>query len=286
MARAGAGAPGGRINRRFLMLALVSAALSAVLVYVALNQGGTTDKASSETSAEIVVAAVEIPARTQITAEMVKLKSVPVSAKMTTVYEDLEDAVGRVTRYPIEIDEQVTSAKTVSLRGEQETDALAFVIPSGMRAISIKADQVLSAGGLVLPGDYVDILAVFNVEDQKGEEREAYLVRTILQNVEVLAVAQTIADVPPEEDTNGAANASANQGQRARASEAEPDPEATTLTLLVQPEQAEWLFLAEANGTLRAIVRGFGDSETPDVRPIIETELLPAGFVPPPPRAQ
>jgi pilus assembly protein CpaB len=167
-------------------------------------------------------------------------------------------------------------------------DALAFVIPQGMRAISIKADQVLSAGGLVLPGDYVDILGVFNVEDQKGEEREAYLVRTILQNVEVLAVAQTIADVPPAEEdgADGGENAASTQEQRARGSEAEPNPEATTRTLLVQPEQAEWLFLAEANGTLRAIVRGFGDSDALDVRPIIETELLPSGFVPPPARQQ
>lgn len=289
MARAGAGAPAGRINRRFLMLALVSAALSAALVYVALNKGGGGGEGDGSTaSVEAVVAAVDIPARTLITAEMVKVKSIPVGAKTEAAYDDVDDVVGKVTRYPIVIDEQVTSVKTVSLQGQQMIDALAFVIPKGMRAISIKADQVLSAGGLVLPGDYVDILAVFNVEDQKGEEREAYLVRTILQNVEVLAVAQTIADVPPEEEeeeTNGAENASSTE-QRSRGSEAEPNPEATTLTLLVQPEQAEWLFLAEANGTLRAIVRGFGDSDAPEVRPIIETELLPSGFVPPPPRQQ
>ncbi len=65
-----------------------------------------------------------------------------------------------------------------------------------MRAISINADQVLSAGGLVLPGDYVDIIGVFDVKSAEGTEEEAYLVRTVLQNVEVLAVAQTICRRP------------------------------------------------------------------------------------------
>jgi pilus assembly protein CpaB len=289
MARAGAGASGGRINRRFLMLALVSAALSAALVYVALNKdGGGGEGETSAAKVEAIVAAADIPARTLITADMLELKSIPADAKMEAGYDNIDDVVGEVTRFPIVADEQVTSAKIVSLQGQQMIDALAFVIPDGMRAISIKADQVLSAGGLVLPGDYVDILAVFSVSDEKGEDHESYLVRTILQNVEVLAVAQTIADVPPEEEeeTNGAEEASSTGEQRARASEAEPNPEATTLTLLVTPEQAEWLFLAEANGTLRAIVRGFGDSETPEVRPITEPELLPGDFVPPAPRQE
>jgi pilus assembly protein CpaB len=284
MARAGAGGP--TVNRRFLMLALVSAALSAVLVYVAISRagggGGGDGGESAVTTASVVVAAVEIPARTPITEEMVELRDVPLSVMSTTALSGVEDAVGKVTRYPIPIGEQVTSAKVVSLDAPIGTDALAFVVPKGKRAISIKADQVLSAGGLVLPGDYVDIIGVFDVEKEGGGGKEDdYFVRTILQNVEVLAVAQTIADVPPavgEEETEETADVGTD-GQRARGSEAEPNPEATTLTLLVDPEQAEWVFLAEANGTLRAIVRGFGDSDVIDVRSIVETELQPPDMV-------
>ena len=279
MARAGAGGPAGRINRRFLMLALVSAALSALLVFVAISRAGGGKQSSGSTdTAAVVVAAVDIPARTQITKDMVKVRDVPVSIKPEMAYSTVDEVIGKATRYPLVVEEEVTSLKVVSLQGVQGADSLSFTIPKGMRAISIKADQVLSAGGLVLPGDYVDIIGVFNVKDKDGNEQEAYFVRTILQNIEVLAVAQTIADVPPPADGDGTeAAATTSESQRARGSEADPNPEATTLTLLVEPEKAEWLFLAEANGTLRAIVRGFGDSDSTDVRPIVETELFPPG---------
>jgi len=282
MARSGAGGPAGRINRRFLMLALVSAALSAMLVYVAISRAGGGGKdGESSTTAPVVVAAVDIPARTQITAEMVKVRDMPVDVKPEASYGSVDEVIGKATRYPLSVDEEVTSSKVVSLEPMQGADSLAFVIPKGMRAISINADQVLSAGGLVLPGDYVDIVGVFNLKKADGNEEEAYYVRTIIQNVEVLAVAQTIADVPPPAEDGTAAAATDSSGtQRARGSEAEPNPEATTLTLLVEPEKAEWVFLAEANGTLRAIVRSFGDSDVTDVRPIIKTELLPPGVAP------
>ena len=281
MARSGAGGPAGKINRRLLMLALVSAALSAMLVYVAISRAGGGKESESTTTAPVVVAAVDIPPRTQITAEMVKVRDVPVSFKSAASYGSVDEVIGKATRYPLSVDEEVTSSKLVSLEPLQGADSLAFVIPKGMRAISINADQVLSAGGLVLPGDYVDIVGVFSLKNADGNEEESYFVRTILQNVEVLAVAQTIADVPPPAEDGTAAVAADSSGtQRARGSEAAPNPEATTLTLLVEPEKAEWVFLAEANGTLRAIVRSFGDSDVTDVRPIIKTELLPPGVAP------
>jgi pilus assembly protein CpaB len=143
-----------------------------------------------------------------------------------------------------------------------------------MRAISISADQVLSAGGLVLPGDYVDIIAVFNVKNSQGDEEEAYFVRTILQNVQVVAVAQKLADTPAAGDESG------------KKSDSKPDPEATTLTILATPEQAEFVFLAESNGTLRAVLRSYGDAGTETPRPIVETELWPAGMPLPPARQQ
>jgi pilus assembly protein CpaB len=264
------------------MLALVSAALSAMLVYVAISRAGGGSKGSeSTTTAAVVVAAVDIPARTQITEKMVKVEDVPVNFKSEASYGSVDEVIGKATRYPLSLDEEVTSSKVVSLEPMQGADSLAFVIPKGMRAISINADQVLSAGGLVLPGDYVDIVGVFSLKKADGNEEQSYFVRTIIQNVEVLAVAQTITDVPPPaEDGTAAAAADSSGTQRARGSEAAPNPEATTLTLLVEPEKAEWVFLAEANGTLRAIVRSFGDSDVTDVRPIVKTELLPPGVTP------
>ena len=269
MARAGAGGPAGRINGRFMLLTIVCAALSAILVYAGIARSGGKESEPSTATEATVLAAVDIPARTQITVEMVELRDVPLAGRAATALSGIDDVVGKVTRYPLALEEQVTPNKIVSLQAGEATDSLSFVVPKGMRAISISADQVLSAGGLVLPGDYVDIMGVLSGTKPDGSVIDNYVVKTILQNVQVLAVAQTIADTP-------AAGEDVSDGQSSRGSESKPNPEATTLTILVEPEQAEWLFLAESNGTLRAVVRGFGDADVTQVRPIFQNELSPA----------
>ena len=270
MARAGAGGSVGRINGRFALLTIVCGILSAVLVYAAIaRNGGAKGTASAETTAATVIAAVDIPARTEITAEMVELRDVPVSGRAAMALSSIDDVVGKVTRYPVVLDDQLTLSKVVSVDGSENVDSLAFVVPDGKRAISISADQVLSAGGLVLPGDYVDIMGVLSGTKPDGSEVDNYVVKTILQNLQVLAVAQTIADAP------AGGEATASDGQKGSSSESKPNPEATTLTILVSPEQAQTLFLAESNGTLRAVVRGYGDANVTELAPIYQNQLTP-----------
>jgi pilus assembly protein CpaB len=281
MARPLTGSATGRANRRYLALALILALLSAVLVYTAISHAGGEDGTTPVSVTTVVVAKESIPARTEILSSMVELRQVPINARGDFALGSIEEVVGKVTRYPLAINEQVLSSKIVSADSPTEGEALSFIIPEGMRAISISTNQVLSAGGLILPGDYVDILGVFDLESEAGdkkETRDAFYVQTILQNVEVLAVAQTIVDiVPVDGEENGEAVSS--QSQRARNTEEEPLPDAATVTLLATPEQAELLFLAESNGMLRAVLRGFGDAQEQEVRPITELELIPPDVV-------
>ena len=273
MAGAGAGGPASRINRRYLLLTIVFAALSAILVYAAVSRGGgTTKQAESATlTGSMVVAKADIPARTQITADMLTLEDVPVDVRPAAALTNIDDAVGKLTRYPISAGEELTASKIVSLQGSETTNSLSFDVPKGMRAISIQADQVISAGGLVLPGDYVDIMSVLNGIKPDGSTVENYVVKTILQNVQVLAVAQNVADVAAGADTSTTSGTADNS----HGSAAKPNPDATTLTILTTPEQSELLFLAESNGKLRAVVRGFGDADTTELPPIFQNELVP-----------
>jgi pilus assembly protein CpaB len=293
MARSVTSMAAGRNNRRYVVLAVVLALLSAVLVYATLSRAGDDGGLGSGDVQTVVVAKEAIPARTEITSSMVELRQVPINARGDQALVSTDDVVGKATRYPVAANEQILASKIVSPELPTEGKALSFVVPEGKRAISISISQVVSAGGLILPGDYVDILGVFNVEVSAAppsspgqpvysfsmiggekETLESFYVSTILQNVEVLAVAQTIVDVVPVVGEENGETVSA-ESQRARNTEEEPLPDATTITLLVTPEQAELLFLAESNGTLRAVVRGFGDSEQMDVRPVTELELLP-----------
>jgi pilus assembly protein CpaB len=209
---------------------------------------------------------------------------VPSDTRSELAYTDLTQVVGRVTRYPIATNEEVLSTKVVSLESAAKTgDSLSYVIPEGRRAISIEVNQVISSGGLVLPGDYVDVIGVFNVNFRDGDQErteEKYFSRIILQNIEVLAVAQTVVDTPPEvgttTGTDGETATTDASGQRVRNTEAAPEPKASTVTLSVTPQEAQLLFLAEENGVLRLAVRPYGDAEVQNVPFVAETELIPS----------
>jgi pilus assembly protein CpaB len=182
--------------------------VAAILVYVALTREseGTGGAAGAASTVPAVLAKQDIPARTKITTDMVGLRQMPADDRSELAYTDLSEVVGRVTRYPIATNEQVLSTKVVALEGAAATgDSLSYMIPEGRRAISIGVSEVVSSGGLVLPGDYVDVIGVFDVEFRNAqgetETQDKYFSRVILQNLEVLAVAQTLVDAPPEAGT-------------------------------------------------------------------------------------
>jgi pilus assembly protein CpaB len=278
----------GITNRRLLLLALVAGIVAAILVYTALSRGSeSTGGTSAVTSMEpAVVAKQDIPARTKITAGMVEVRQLSLDDRSELAFTDLSQVVGRVTRYPIATSEQVLSTKVVALDSAAVTgDSLSYVIPDGRRAMAVKVDEVVAVGGLVLPGDYVDVMATFDVTFRDGENEKTenkYFTRLILQNLEVLAVAQTVVDAPTEAGTATGSDSGATatgtettEGQRARNTEAEPEPKAATVTLSVTPQEAQLIFLAEQNGVLRMAVRPYGDAVVQDIPFVAEPELIP-----------
>lgn len=288
MARPLAGTAAGSTNRRLLLLALVASVVAAILVYAALSRSSesTGGAAGAASMVSAVVAKQDIPARTKITSSMVEVRQVPADTHSELAYTDLSEVAGQVTRYPIATNEEMLSTKVVSLNSVANTgDSLSYVIPEGSRAISIQVTQVVSSGGLVLPGDYVDIIGVFDVTFGAGDQEiteERYFSRIILQNIEVLAVAQTVVDTVPEAatttGTDGETTTTDDSGQRVRNTEAEPEPKASTVTLSVTPQEAQLLFLAEENGVLRLAVRPYGDATVQDIPFVAETDLIPTNL--------
>jgi pilus assembly protein CpaB len=260
----------GKTNRRFIILAFVLGLLGAVLVYVSFSRDtGAGGGVPGVANTAIVVAKQDIAARTKVTADMVEVKLVPVDAVSEASFTDTAKVVNQVTRFPIAANQQVLSSQVIPVTGRSGVSrALSYTIPAGKRAFAIQTSALASAGGLILPGDYIDILAVYDVQDG-DDQRDAFVVQTILQNVEVLAVSQTIVDT-----LGGETTASPNQ-QRARNTEAPANPEATTLTLLVTPEQVQQLFLSERHGELRYSLRAFGDGTEKPIEFLTQPDLLP-----------
>jgi len=251
----------GRVNRRFLLLAFILAILSAVLVYAAISR---SDDGGGSGAGEIpvVVAKAAIPAGTVITAGMLDVRQIPQTDVGDQAFSTAEGVIGQVARYPIAANEQILLSKVVGGTETLGSAVLSNILEQGMRGMAITTSSVVGAGGLVLPGDHVDLLWVPSEieEDHPG----SFLVA---EDVEVLAVKQTLVDLPPTAPGLQEGGDEGTVTQRVRGSEAEPIPDATTLTLMVTPEQAQMIFCAEAGGTLRLAVRAFGDTTPSGVPP-------------------
>ena len=256
MAQAIAAAPQGR-NRTMVLAALLFAAIAAVLVYAALqSQAGGGDSAplvSAETTV-VVVAVSSVPANTILTADMLEVRQVPLGSQLDGVFASTAGVVGLPTRYPLEAGEQVTPQKVGLNRIDAEND-VALVLPAGMRGFGVEVREVTGVGGLLLPGHFVDVIAVFA---ERNDESSRSIM--LLQDVEVLAVGQE-AQLPFPASGDGEAGLTGR-----RADDAERQPGASSTTLAVTPQDAQLLALVQQSGAAIWF----------SLRPVGDHEIVPA----------
>jgi pilus assembly protein CpaB len=280
---------GGRGNKAILVVGLFLGLVSAVLVYVYLSQGGGDEEASATATKPVVVATQDISARVRITAEMVEVKSLAENAVHPDAFSSTDELTDMVTTLPITEGEQILSSKVAATAREvpwpgDEELPLSYVVPPDQRALSVQVSEVTGAGGLILPGDFVDVIGVFDVtfygikEDDptSSEEFDDYVAVTVLQNVQVLAVAQEVAEALPEED--GDDGTTSEESQPVLPSPADPNPDATNVTLAVTPADAQKLALAEEMGVLKLSLRPVGETDESTVPAIINPEILPSNL--------
>ncbi|WP_309085964.1 Flp pilus assembly protein CpaB [Chelativorans sp.] len=150
--------------------------------------------------------------------------------------EELQNAVARVTLYA---GEPLRRAKLVQGAGQSFMSA---ILPPGKRAVATQIAADTSAGGFILPNDYVDVVMTRRSDDAAATN--GFVTETILENIRVLAIDQTI-----HED---------EEGRRVKLGE--------TATLELTPEQAEVITVAQQ----------MADRLTLSLRSIADTSQAPA----------
>ena len=249
-------------NRTMMVAAIAFAAIAALLLFVALRSsdsgaGGTIVPVATT---DVVVATQNVSANTKLRAEMIELKSIPVDQALTGGYTNVETAVGLPVRYPLQAGEQLTTSK-VGLEAIQDEKDLALVLDSGMRAFAVSASEVTAVGGLLLPKNYVDVVAVFANDEGRIES-----VATVLENIQVLGVAQEALEPVPATAIVGDSDASRSEagilGQRS--DEVERQPRARSVTLAVTPDQVQLLagLQSQDNVALWLSLRPLDDDES------------------------
>ena len=287
MARVLAGTSPERTNRVMLAAAIVFAGLAAALVFVSLRDGGGSDSSGPAATPNAVVANQAIPANTKLTADMLELRALPDGALVDGAYADMSAVVGLATRYPIAAGEQLTQQKLGATLIDDEHD-VSLVVDPGKRAFAVEVDEVTSVGGLLLPGYFVDVIAVFPEEFGLSSSSDTAAASdlgaiTLLQNIQVLSVAQEAQEpVPPAADVADAdgTGPAADTGPRGqRADDAERQPDARSVTIAVSPQDAQLLALVqERGGTIWLSLRGAGDHQELPIDPVaLQRALAAAG---------
>lgn len=241
------------MNRsRLLMiggLALAVGLLVAFSVYTRLRNISGSD--ANERGIPVVVAANDIAVGAKLSASDVTTVMIPQSAVPPNAFLDKTKPVGRGAILPMSKGEFILSTKLASLNAGA---GLPSLIPQGMRAVSVRVNDVVSVAGFVQPGSRVDVMTTGG----GGNERQT---TTVLENVAVIAVGKNL-------DRNS------------------PDaPFSPVITLLVSPDDAQKLALVSQEGRIQLSLRNPLDTKKEGIGSTRSSAVY-VGATPPPAEAK
>jgi pilus assembly protein CpaB len=230
---------------RKLIAVLTCAVIFGLFAALMVSRYLSNVKAQSKT---IVAASVPIPMSSQITADQLTLVHLPPEATPDGAYDSIEKLVGRVTVVGIGAKEPLTELK---LAPEGSAAGLAAMITEGTRAMTVKVDDVVGVAGFVLPGAWVDVVAVVDPREQTGMG-QGPTSKIVLQHIKVLASDRNI-----EKQATG-----------------ETTLIVKAVTLEVLPDQAEKLALAATEGKLQLVLRNSVDDDAVQTPGVDKRSLL------------
>ncbi len=204
------------------VIALLLSGLVTALLYQTLKNRFS---AKAEDTGQILVASSLLTVGQRIEEADIYYVSWPKGVEIKGSFQDAEQVLGRGVLVPIQANEPILESKLAPRGGGT---GLTSTIPEGKRAISVRVDDIVGVAGFVLPGTRVDVILSGSPERRNSVE----ISRVILENIEVLAAGQNL-----EKDANGKAQ------------------KVQVITLLVTPEQAQIVALAQNDGQIQLALR-------------------------------
>ena len=235
-------------NKR-LIIALTGAVICGLIGVMLITSYLSSLQRVSKDLGNVVVAKQEIPLGEKITVEQLAFAQIPNGSAPEGVFRKMDDVVGRVAITPIGVRETIT---TMKLAPAGTGGGLSAVIPEGYRAMTVKVDDVVGVSGFIMPGSFVDVVAVILPAAQQSAQAQGPISKIVLQNIKVLA-----------------------SGAKLDSPENQREPSAVkAVTLQVTPEQAEKLVLASNEGKLQLVMRSYTDQEDTQTKGADKSTLL------------
>ncbi len=237
------------MNFRRLAVALLVALLLSGAVTFFLSRKLTSHNSHS-TVLRYVAPARALQAGEVLKPEDLALVEWPSTLPLPGAFSKIADLAGRAVIYPLATSQPILDGY---LAAPGSGIGLTVKIPEGMRATSVKSDEVVGVAGFLFPGSHVDVLVTF-----RSDRFPTPATQIVLQDVEVLTIGQKL----------------------------EPDPQGkpenvNVVTLLLTPEDSQKLVLASTQGTVQFVLRNGADHTQVKALPIQIAQLSGAEPLPP-----
>jgi pilus assembly protein CpaB len=240
------------MNRnRLLLIGLFALALGALVSYAVYRNLQSRTAPSAVAGVEVVVASRDLQVGDKIQDADVRLVRLPADSIPPNVFHLMKSAIGRGVILPIGKGEFILPTKVAAENGGS---GLASLIPPGMRAVSVRVNEIVAVAGFVLPGTRVDVLLTGNPNGAAEPQTT-----TVLENVAVIAT-----------------------GQRLEHNSAGDPQSAPVITLLVSPDDAQKLTLASSQGQIQLSLRNPLDTKQQGIDAVRSGSLYKGGAPPPP----
>ena len=233
----------------FMGVALLAGICAAWLITVYLARRANQVVQVKVPTVRVAVAASDLPIATMLNKEMVELIEWPQNSLPAGSLAELKGVEGRVTMTALLKGEPIVESR---LAGKGAGEGLAAVIPTNLRAMTVKVNEVIGVAGFIHPGDLVDVVTtmVTPVDGDTSGSKQEYRSKIVLQNIKVMAVGEDMVTM-----------------------NAKP-VKVPVVTLLVTPEQSEKLALASSRGEVQLTLRSQLDRVQVATNGISPLELL------------
>lgn len=246
--------------KKVILFALIAALTAGALLYFYL--GKLEQKNEVKVVYEnVLVAAADIPAYSSITAEMVTVKQVPQGTSHPLAARTPEEVVGFVTENLIVAGEEILPVK---FKQPGQTDSgLSYIVPEGMRAVTVAVDEVSGVAGFLQRGDYVDVIAYTTTSYLAEGQTVPADATTVPTQATTLVAAQNVCV--------------AAVGTTLKTSAATDDAPAelyASVTLFLTPEDALRVIQSAKSGVIILALRASSDHAQNTEDPVVSDTLL------------
>jgi pilus assembly protein CpaB len=236
------------MSRQTMIALAVAVVLGLAAVYIAnIYIGGSKQQQELQGTTKVAVASIPMAYGTELTPDKVRFVDYPAASippgSFTTASQIMPAGQKRFVLLPLSINEPILADK-ISAPGAGAS--IAALLPDGMRAATVRIDDVSGVAGFVQPNDSVDVLITRQVQGATGATQ---VTDVLLQNVRVLAI-----------------------DQQAKNPDGTPKV-GRTATFEVAPLDAQKLALAQQAGSLSLVLRKPGEANNPVVETISMNDL-------------